>query len=114
MGLLWKTGRDVEMNRAVTLSGDGIAAARSIKTDFQVARGLSGILRQMLPAANLGGHQPQEALTAAGAGQLKVVRYAILPQVVPQYIAYTLYILDRNVRMATVIGLVGAGASARS
>ena len=26
-----------------------------------------------------------------------------------QYIAYTLYILDRNVRMATVIGLVGAG-----
>jgi len=67
-----------------------------------------------VPAANLGGHRPQEALTAAGAGQLKVVRYAILPQVVPQYIAYTLYILDRNVRMATVIGLVGAGASARS
>ena len=27
----------------------------------------------------------------------------------PQYVAYTLYILDRNVRMATVIGLVGAG-----
>jgi phosphonate transport system permease protein len=27
----------------------------------------------------------------------------------PQFIAYTLYILDRNVRMATVIGLVGAG-----
>ena len=27
----------------------------------------------------------------------------------PQYIGYTLYILDRNVRMATVIGLVGAG-----
>ena len=32
-----------------------------------------------------------------------------MPQVLPQYIAYTLYILDRNVRMATVIGLVGAG-----
>jgi phosphonate transport system permease protein len=29
--------------------------------------------------------------------------------VLPQYIAYTLYILDRNVRMATVIGIVGAG-----
>ena len=27
----------------------------------------------------------------------------------PQYIAYTAYILDRNLRMATVIGLVGAG-----
>ncbi len=52
---------------------------------------------------------PQEALTAIGAGRLKVFRAAILPQVLPQYIAYTLYIMDRNVRMATVIGLVGAG-----
>ncbi len=51
----------------------------------------------------------QDALTAIGAGRLKVFRHAILPQVFPQYIAYTLYILDRNVRMATVIGLVGAG-----
>jgi phosphonate transport system permease protein len=33
----------------------------------------------------------------------------VLPQVFPQYIAYTLYILDRNVRMAIVIGIVGAG-----
>jgi phosphonate transport system permease protein len=53
--------------------------------------------------------RPQDALTAIGANRLKIFRYAILPQVLPQYIAYTLYILDRNVRMATVIGLVGAG-----
>lgn len=53
--------------------------------------------------------RPQEALTAIGANKLVMWRYAILPQVLPQYIAYTLYILDRNVRMATVIGLVGAG-----
>jgi phosphonate transport system permease protein len=52
---------------------------------------------------------PQQALTAIGAGRLEVFRHAILPQVLPQYIAYTLYILDRNVRMATVVGLVGAG-----
>lgn len=52
---------------------------------------------------------PREALAATGAGRLKVLRHAILPQVMPQYVAYTLYILDRNVRMATVIGLVGAG-----
>lgn len=52
---------------------------------------------------------PQEALLAGGAGRLKMFRFAILPQVLPQYVAYTLYILDRNVRMATVIGLVGAG-----
>jgi len=53
--------------------------------------------------------RPQEALVAIGANRLKVLRFAILPQVMPQYVAYTLYVLDRNFRMATVIGLVGAG-----
>lgn len=53
--------------------------------------------------------KPQEALEAIGAGKIKTLWYAVLPQVMPQYIAYTLYILDRNLRMATVIGLVGAG-----
>lgn len=53
--------------------------------------------------------KPQEALRAIGANRLKVLRFAILPQVAPQYVAYTLYVLDRNVRMATVIGLVGGG-----
>lgn len=53
--------------------------------------------------------KPQEALRAIGANRLKVFRYAIFPEVFPQYIAYTLYVLDRNVRMATVIGIVGAG-----
>lgn len=53
--------------------------------------------------------KPQEALEAIGAGKLKTLWYGVLPQVLPQYIAYTLYILDRNLRMATVIGLVGAG-----
>jgi phosphonate transport system permease protein len=51
----------------------------------------------------------QDALRALGAGRLRVLRLAVLPQVLPQYIAYTLYILDRNVRMAAVIGIVGAG-----
>lgn len=53
--------------------------------------------------------RPQEALRAIGASRLEVMRYAVLPQVMPQFIAYTLYVLDRNVRMATVVGLVGAG-----
>ncbi len=54
-------------------------------------------------------HKPQEALEAIGAGKLKTLWYGVVPQVLPQYIAYTAYILDRNLRMATVIGLVGAG-----
>lgn len=54
-------------------------------------------------------NKPQEALRAIGANPVKVLAAAVLPQVLPQYIAYTLYILDRNVRMATVVGIVGAG-----
>lgn len=53
--------------------------------------------------------KPQEALRALGASKLKVLIASVLPQVLPQYVAYTLYVLDRNVRMATVIGIVGAG-----
>ncbi|WP_255964271.1 PhnE/PtxC family ABC transporter permease, partial [Staphylococcus aureus] len=53
--------------------------------------------------------KPQEALRAISANKLKIMRFAVLPQVMPQFVAYTLYVLDRNVRMATVVGLVGAG-----
>ncbi|MBU0541014.1 MAG: phosphonate ABC transporter, permease protein PhnE [Gammaproteobacteria bacterium] len=53
--------------------------------------------------------KPQEALEAIGSGKFKTLWYGVIPQVFPQYIAYTAYILDRNLRMATVIGLVGAG-----
>lgn len=53
--------------------------------------------------------KPQEAMQAIGANNIKILWTSVLPQVLPQYIAYTLYILDRNVRMATVVGIVGAG-----
>lgn len=53
--------------------------------------------------------RPQEALAAIGADRLAIWRVAVLPQVMPHHIGSTLYVLDRNVRMATVIGLVGAG-----
>jgi phosphonate transport system permease protein len=52
---------------------------------------------------------PQEALRGIGAGRLEILRLAVLPQVLPQYLAYLQYILERNVRTATVLGVVGAG-----
>ncbi|QOV89217.1 phosphonate ABC transporter, permease protein PhnE [Humisphaera borealis] len=52
---------------------------------------------------------PQEALRSTGAGGLKVLRMSVLPQVLPQYVAYVQYILERNVRSASVLGIVGAG-----
>jgi len=52
---------------------------------------------------------PVEAVRATGATGLQTVIYAVVPQVVPHFIAYTLYRWDINIRSATVIGLVGGG-----
>ncbi|WP_300379121.1 phosphonate ABC transporter, permease protein PhnE [Henriciella sp.] len=53
--------------------------------------------------------KPQEALAAMGAGPFRILRLAVWPQALPAFTALSIYILDRNVRMATVVGLVGAG-----
>jgi len=52
---------------------------------------------------------PIEAITATGASPLQVVRYAVVPQIIPPFIAFTVYRWDINVRMSTVIGMVGGG-----
>lgn len=52
---------------------------------------------------------PQEAITATGGNPLQVIIYGVVPQIVPPYIAFTLYRWDINVRMSTVIGFVGGG-----
>ncbi|MFM6927599.1 MAG: phosphonate ABC transporter, permease protein PhnE [Bdellovibrio sp.] len=52
---------------------------------------------------------PVEAIESTGANKLQTIWYAIVPQVVLPYISFTLYRWDINVRMATVIGLVGGG-----
>jgi phosphonate ABC transporter permease subunit PhnE len=52
---------------------------------------------------------PLEALNATGASRLQTVMYAVVPQIVPPFISFTIYRWDINVRMSTVIGLVGGG-----
>lgn len=52
---------------------------------------------------------PIEAITATGATALQVVRYGVVPQIVPPFISFTIYRWDTNVRMSTVIGFVGGG-----
>ncbi|MDR7482657.1 MAG: phosphonate ABC transporter, permease protein PhnE [Armatimonadota bacterium] len=52
---------------------------------------------------------PLEALRAAGATRWRVFRFAVLPQVLPEFLALSLYRLEINARAASVLGLVGAG-----
>jgi phosphonate transport system permease protein len=53
--------------------------------------------------------KPVEALMATGSRGLGVIRYAIVPQVLPLFMGYNLYLLDHNIRVALAIGVVGAG-----
>lgn len=53
--------------------------------------------------------KPLESLESAGATKLQVIRYAVLPQVIPSLIANTLYRFDINLRVALFLGVVGGG-----
>jgi len=53
--------------------------------------------------------KPVEGLRAAGADWLQMVRYAVVPQVLPNHVSYTLLRFEINVRSSSIIGFVGAG-----
>lgn len=61
---------------------------------------------EMVESVNEG---PIEGIQSTGAGFLQVIWFAIVPQVILPYISFTVYRWDINVRMATIIGLVGGG-----
>ena len=52
---------------------------------------------------------PLEAIRATGGTWLQMVRYAVIPQIVPPFASFTLFRWDINVRTSTIIGFVGGG-----
>lgn len=52
---------------------------------------------------------PVEAVTASGATRMQSLVYAIVPQIIPPFLAFIIYQWDINIRMSTVIGFVGGG-----
>ncbi|MEN8180401.1 MAG: ABC transporter permease subunit [Pseudomonadota bacterium] len=52
---------------------------------------------------------PLEAVQATGANKLQTIIYAVIPQIIPPYISFTMYRWDINVRSSTIIGIVGGG-----
>ncbi len=52
---------------------------------------------------------PIEAITATGANRIQSIMYAIVPQIIPPFLSFTIYRWDINVRMSTIIGFVGGG-----
>ena len=64
------------------------------------------ILYEQIETADMGSY---EALEALGMGRLSTIRYAIWPQVFPQFISTVLFCFEGNVRYASILGYVGAG-----
>jgi len=52
---------------------------------------------------------PIEGVNSTGAGKRQTVYFGMLSQVLRQYIAWTMYIFELNVRIAITLGLIGAG-----
>jgi phosphonate transport system permease protein len=52
---------------------------------------------------------PIEAIQATGANGLQTIVYAVIPQMISPFVSFSIYRWDINVRMSTVIGLVGGG-----
>ncbi|NBB91254.1 MAG: phosphonate ABC transporter, permease protein PhnE, partial [Spirochaetes bacterium] len=54
-------------------------------------------------------HGPIEAVQATGANRIQTIFFAVIPQMISPFISFSIYRWDINVRMSTVIGLVGGG-----
>jgi phosphonate transport system permease protein len=52
---------------------------------------------------------PIEAVQATGATRVQTIMYAVIPQMIAPFVSFSIYRWDINVRMSTVIGLVGGG-----
>ena len=50
-----------------------------------------------------------DAIRATGAGYTQVLAFAVVPQILPDLISFTLYRFETNIRSASVLGLIGAG-----
>ncbi len=50
-----------------------------------------------------------EGIRAAGGSRLQVIRFGVMPQVLPVILSNTLYMFEHNTRSASILGIVGAG-----
>jgi phosphonate transport system permease protein len=72
-------------------------------TDFAA---LAKLMSEAIETADQG---PVEGIVAAGGGRFHVIRFGLLPQVLPIFASQALYYFESNTRSATIIGIVGAG-----
>jgi phosphonate transport system permease protein len=52
---------------------------------------------------------PLDAMRASGSNTLQMIWYGVVPQILPQFVSFSLYVFEINIRASFVLGLVGAG-----
>ncbi len=80
--------------------------AGSLALTLHTAAALAKLYSEQVESISAG---PIEAVRATGATRLQTIVYAVVPQIVPPYISFTMYRWDINVRMSTILGFVGGG-----
>ena len=90
---------------AITVVGLGPFAGIIALTVHSIAA-LGKLYSESIESINPG---PIEAIQATGATRLQTIMYAVVPQMIPPFVSFSIYRWDVNVRMSTVIGLVGGG-----
>lgn len=81
---------------------------------------MAGVLALMMadfaPLAKMGAEaienadrKPVEGVTSTGASRMQILRFALIPQILPIQLSQALYFFESNVRSAAVLGIVGAG-----
>ena len=89
----------------VVISGLG-AVAGTLALSIGAIGLLSKLIADSLEETDM---QVQEAMRATGASEAQVFFAATLRQAAPAFVAHTMYLLDNNIRSATLLGVVGAG-----
>lgn len=70
----------------------------------------AGVLSKLLSEGNEAiDPGPVEALATTGAGFIKILIYAVIPQTMPHFVSMCLYRFESDVRSASILGFVGAG-----
>ena len=111
----WVVRRIMEIMRAfpeiviaglltAVLSIGPIAAIAAIS--FHTIGALGKLFFEVVENADM---KPDEGLRSVGATWIERVRFAIVPQVLPNFVSYTLLRTEINVRASTIIGAVGGG-----
>ena len=87
----------------IYLVGTGVLAGIIGLTIFSF-----GIMAKMLyEAIETVDMNPFEALESTGANKIQAFRYAVVPQIMPVFVSYIIYIFEVNIRASAVLGFVG-------